>query len=154
MPSKSSPLPEGLSAHPEAKALQAFVERLMQERGDEVEFVVVFGSAAKGNWTQGSDVDVFVGLRVDDSLRLTDRIGLFARWVTGNLEVFPYARSQWERMFAQKHLLLLEALADGIVLVDRGAFRAMRAKFQEWLAKGHLRRLKSGWQILGDDEAR
>jgi hypothetical protein len=57
-------------------------------------------------------------------------------------------------MFAQKHLLLLEALADGIVLVDRGAFRAMRAKFQEWLAKGHLRRLKSGWQILGDDEAR
>jgi hypothetical protein len=57
-------------------------------------------------------------------------------------------------MFAQKHLLLLEALADGIVLVDRGAFRAMRAKFQEWLAKGHLRRLPSGWQILGDDEAR
>ena len=128
----------------------------MEERSGEVD-CGVFGSAAKGNWTQGSDVDALVGLRVDDGLRLTDRIGLFARWVTGNLEVFPYAHSQWERRFAPKHLLLLEALADGIILVDRGLSQRCGQSFKSGWRKGVFGGYRAGgkfWTMRrGDDDA-
>lgn len=32
----------------------------------------------------------------------------FENWVVGNIEVFVYARSVWELMFAKQHPLLLE----------------------------------------------
>ncbi len=148
MRSWSWSLPEALSAHPEFENLIAFMERLMGERGEEIAFVVVFGSAAKGNWTMHSDIDVFVGLNCDDGLRLIDRISRFAELAQGNLEVFPYARSQWRRMFETFNPLLLDVLDDGIVLVDNGEFAAMREIFRRWRNQGLILRTNSGWRIL------
>lgn len=144
-------LPEALSAHPEFENLVAFMERLMCERNEEIAFVVVFGSAAKGNWTVRSDIDVFVGLNHDDGLRLIDRIGQFAELAQGNLEIFPYARSQWQRMFETFNPLLLDALEDGIVLLDNGEFAAMREIFHRWRSQGLILRTNAGWRVLLDD---
>jgi len=147
MRSWSLNLPKRLSQHPEFDNLKAFVERLVRERGDEIAFVVVFGSAAKGNWTVQSDIDVFVGLNRDDGLRLVDRIGQFAELAQGNLEIFPYARSQWRRMFETFNPILLDALEDGIILVDDGEFAAMRETFRRWRAQGLVSRTEVGWRI-------
>ncbi|MCS7192933.1 MAG: nucleotidyltransferase domain-containing protein [Armatimonadetes bacterium] len=143
-------LPEELSQHPEFENLKVFLERLMKERGSEIAFVVIFGSAAKGKWTVHSDIDVFIGLNCDDGLRLIDRIGQFAELAQGNLEVFPYERSQWRRMFETFNPLLLDVLEDGIVLFDSGEFSAMRETFQRLLAQGSILRTDSGWRILAD----
>jgi predicted nucleotidyltransferase len=148
-----SNLPETLLAHPEAENLKKFVERVLSERGDEIAFIVVFGSAAKGNWTVRSDLDVFIGLSVDDGLRLIDRIGQFADLAEGNLEVFPYARSEWKRMFDSLHPLLLEVLEDGIVLFDKGDFAAMREIFRKWRSDGLVIRNQFGWRILLEQKA-
>ena len=153
MPNSLFNLPKTLSAHPEAENLKKFVERVLSERGDEIAFIVVFGSAAKGKWTVRSDLDVFIGLSVDDGLRLIDRIGQFADLAEGNLEVFPYARSEWKRMFDGLHPLLLEVLEDGIVLFDKGDFAAMRETFRKWRSDGLVIRNPFGWRILLERKA-
>lgn len=43
-----------------ADALQRFLDRLEDEAGDRIEQVVLYGSVARGEATEGSDVDVLV----------------------------------------------------------------------------------------------
>ncbi len=136
-----------LSDRPELDRLERFLDRLLETRAEDLEFVVLFGSMARGNWSIGSDYDVLVGLRVADGKRLTDRIGDFESLVDGNVQVFPYDRPAWERMFESFHTLLLEALDYGLILFDRGGFAGMRDVFHGWRADGVVTPLGSGWQI-------
>lgn len=131
---------------PEAAPLRRYVEQLVRGRAEALEFVVLFGSRARGDWTRGSDFDVLVGLRDDDGKRWVDRL---AEWESreGNVDVFPYARSEWERMFQERHLLLLDALEHGVVLWDRGSFRRMRATFRRWREEGRVVPWRAGWRI-------
>src|SRR5438105_4695193 len=78
---------------------------------------------ARGNWSRDSDYDVLVGLRRADEKWLIERIGEFEALVEGNIQVFPYDRPAWERMFESFYPLLLEALEHGMILFDRGASR-------------------------------
>ncbi len=135
------------SGPPDEERFRRTVERLLQERGEEIEFLVLFGSIARGDWSWRSDYDLLLGLREADGLRLIDRILRFAPLVEGNVDLFPYSRPEWERMFQTRHPLLLEALDHGIVLWDRGSFARMREIFQQWKARGEVERLPSGWRI-------
>ena len=136
-----------LSDRPHLDDLEGFLTRLLARRADEVEFVVLFGSMARGNWSWSSDYDVLVGLRAADGKRLTDRIGELESLVDGNIQVFPYDRPAWERMFEGFHPLLLEALDHGVILFDRGGFAAMRDVFGRWRADGVVTPLGTGWRI-------
>lgn len=126
--------------------LERFLKELLERWEEELEFVVLFGSMARGDWSVGSDYDLLIGLRSDDGKRFIDRLGDFSPR-EGNIEVFPYSRSEWRRMFAEYHPLLLEALAHGVVLWDRGAFAEMRKTFQEWLKTGKVSPWRQGWKI-------
>lgn len=119
----------------------------MEERGDEIEFIVLFGSRAKGEWSRGSDYDLLIGLRTNDGKRLSDRIYEFSLLCKGEIEPFPYSRSEWERMFDEFHTLLLEALEYGIIIFDRGAFAEMKRIFSEWREKGIVMPTGTGWRI-------
>lgn len=136
-----------LSDRPGIDKLERYLARLLAERADEIEFVVLFGSMAKGNWSYGSDYDVLVGLTGADGKRLIDRMAEFDGSMEANIEVFPYDRPACEHMFAGFNLLFLEALADGVVLFDRGAWSGMRERFLRWRADGTLTRLPMGWKI-------
>lgn len=122
------------------------MDHVLREREDELEFLVLFGSRARGDWTRDSDFDVLVGLRGDDGLRWVDRL---SEWEArdGRVDVFPYARSQWERMFQDRHLPLLDALEHGVVLWDRGSFERMRATFRQWREAGRVAPWRSDWRI-------
>lgn len=74
-------------------------------------------------------------------------MGEFDTIVEGNIEVFPYDRPAWERMFAGFNLLFLEAMADGVILFDRGSAARMRTQFEGWRTSGVLTRLPHGWKI-------
>ena len=118
----------------------------MEERRDEIEFIVLFGSRAKGEWSKGSDYDVLIGLRTDDEKRLTDRIYEFSL-LGKEIEPFPYSRSEWQRMFKEFHVLLLEALEHGITMFDRGSFAEMKKTFLEWRKAGIVTPTGLGWKI-------
>jgi predicted nucleotidyltransferase len=136
-----------LSDRPEVEKLERFLERLLEQRGEELEFVILFGSMARGDWSRGSDYDILIGLRGDDGKRLIDRMAEFSPLVEGNIEVFPYSRSEWRRMVEGFHPLLLEALEYGVVLWDRGAFAEMRGVFRQWRESGLVTPWGLGWKI-------
>ncbi len=117
---------------------------MVQRKGNQLAFIVLFGSRARGNWTMYSDYDILVGLNFDDGKRFIDRMLDFLP-VEGAIEVFPYSRSEWERMFRTWHPLLLEALEYGVVLWDRGDFQRMRERFRVWRQQGWLKPVENGW---------
>lgn len=136
-----------LSDRPEAEKFAAFLDALLAQRRAELEFIVLLGSMARGDWSRNSDYDVLIGLRGDDGKRLLDRMAEFALPCGVAIDVFPYSQSEWQRMFQTYHPLLLEGLEHGVVLWDRGAFAAMRATFQEWRQHGQVQPWRSGWKI-------
>jgi predicted nucleotidyltransferase len=138
---------KALSDRPEVEKLEEFLRRLLERQGEEPEFVVLFGSMARGHWSLGSDYDILIGVRDDDGKRLIDRMAEFSPLVEGNIEVFPYSRSEWRRMFEGFHSLLLEALEHGVVLWDRGAFAEMRGVFRGWRESGLVAPWGVGWKI-------
>lgn len=138
---------EKLSNRPRFEAFRRTIERIVAERGDEVAFLVLFGSMAKGTWLPCSDYDLLIGLKEDDGKRFIDRIGEFQRLLYTDADVFPYSRSEWQKMFADFHLLMLEALDSGIVLVDDGSFAQMRAQFEGLLREGVIQRRQRGWKL-------
>ncbi len=138
---------EGLSDRPDVKQVERFLEELLDRKGEELEFVVLFGSMARGDWSVGSDYDLFIGLTRDDGRRFIDRLEEFSAR-EGRIEVFPYARSEWQRMFEGFHPLLLDALEHGVVLWDRGAFAQMRERFRKWRQEGRVRPWRCGWKIV------
>jgi hypothetical protein len=132
----------------------AFVNAVLAQRSAALEFIVLFGSMARGDWSRGSDYDVLIGLCGDDNKRLLDRMAEFTPAARIALDVFPYSRSEWQRMFADRHLLLLEALAYGVVLWDQGAFATMRATFHQWRQQGQVQRWLCGWKIASHPSQR
>jgi predicted nucleotidyltransferase len=126
---------------------KAFVNAVLAQRSAALEFIVLFGSMARGDWSRGSDYDVLIGLCGDDNKRLLDRMAEFTPAVRIALDVFPYSRSEWQRMFADRHPLFLEALAYGVVLWDQGAFATMRAAFHQWRQQGQVQPWRCGWKI-------
>ncbi len=140
---------EKLSNRPRFEAFRRTVERIVAERGDEIAFLVLFGSMAKGTWLPYSDYDLLIGLQRDDGKRFIDHIGEFQRLLHTDVDVFPYSRCEWQKMFRDLHLLMLEALDSGIVLVDDGSFAQMRAQFEGWLREGVLQRRQRGWKRSG-----
>jgi predicted nucleotidyltransferase len=129
------------------KPIQKFLKRVMETRGNEIEFIVLFGSRAKGEWSKGSDYDLLIGLQIDDGKRLIDRIYEFSLLSNGEVQPFPYSRMEWERMFKELHLLLLEALNHGIILFDRGSFRKMKEIFLKMREEGIITPTETGWKI-------
>jgi hypothetical protein len=125
----------------------AFLDALLGQRCAELEFIVLFGSMARGDWSRGSDYDVLIGLCGEDGKRLLDRMAEFTLPVGIAIDVFPYSRSEWQRMFQEYHPLFLETLEYGMVLWDRGAFAEMRAIFHQWRQHGQVRPWRLGWKI-------
>ena len=140
-------MPSELSDRPELEKLERSLQRLLNERGEELAFVVLFGSMARGDWSLGSDYDLFIGLETEDELCFIDRIAEFEALVEPGVEVFPYSRSEWQRMFREFHPLLLEVLEHGVALWDQGAFAEMQQIFRRWRESGQVTPWRSGWKI-------
>jgi predicted nucleotidyltransferase len=137
---------ERLWDRPDIERLRRYVEAALDQRGEEVEFVVLFGSMARGNWSIGSDFDLLIGLRIDDGQRFLDRVYEYEQIAPGPIEPFVYSRSEWARMWQDLHLTFLEAADYGIPIFDRGAWAGIRDDFVRYLAARVIERRPGGWQ--------
>ncbi len=147
MPESSTISPDRPSVPPGHPPLDAYVHWVWGGHGDEIEFVILFGSRARGDALDDSNYDVLVGLRGEDGRRFVDRLGVFQDTETGKCDVFAYAPSELAEMERDDNLLLLEALADGRPLFDRGAWARMRERFQHRVTGRALVRTRLGWEI-------
>lgn len=136
-----------ISEQPGYSYLAQFVERVLREKGEEIEFIVLYGSRAKGNWKPHSDFDLLIGLRIDDGKDFLSRLEDYWRLREKLVEPFVYSRSELAQMFAQFHGTLLEALDHGVVLFDRGQWACFQRQFQQWKEQGTVERVAVGWRI-------
>ena len=138
---------ELLSNRPHVEKLWGFVDRVLKQKGDEIEFIVLYGSMANGNWSVGSDYDILIGLRIDDGKRFIDRLYDYSLLTSAPIDIFAYSQSELDLMFKDFHLTLLESLNHGVVLFDRGRWAKMREQFEEWKTSGVIEQMPLGWRI-------
>ena len=144
---RCSVLRELLSNRPHVEKLWEFVDRVLKQKGDEIEFIVLYGSMAKGNWSVGSDYDVLIGLCIDDGKRFIDRLYDYSLLTSAPIDIFAYSQSELDLMFKNLHLTLLESLNHGIVLFDRGRWAEMQKQFKEWKTSGVIEQIPVGWRV-------
>src|SRR5437016_2960619 len=58
--------------------LQGYLEWLDENYGDQVDFVILYGSRARGPGRRGSDFDLLIGLKGPSERRFLDRLYDFA----------------------------------------------------------------------------
>jgi hypothetical protein len=134
MPRRFSTLWSLLSDRPDIEQFRSYVEEILRRRGEEIEFVVLFGSMAKGNWSCGSD-----------RKRFMDRIFEYQQIAPTLIEPFVYSRREWTPMLRDLHLTFLEAADHSIPLFDRGGWAGIRQEFVRILAAGVVERRPGGW---------
>jgi predicted nucleotidyltransferase len=109
-----------------ADEARAAAVALLQELGERLWGVVLFGSAARGEATANSDLDLLV---VADGLpeRLTERLRLLRQSLPGHLRgrasVIARTRREFEEAFPS---LYLDIGLDGVVLWDRDGYTRQR----------------------------
>jgi len=166
--------PSRLKARPEAVLLvQVALSELARTFGARLVSVAVFGSLARREWGEASDVDLLV---VADSLpdRYTERLKSLRRVFDA---CSPVRASQWTRTGRDYHLLdlvvlsrgeldgsnqlfLLDLTKDAVVLYDKGDFLSKRlsALGAELEATGALRIStptgKTYWDLRGGTRGR
>jgi predicted nucleotidyltransferase len=98
------------------EALAKHVERLRQRRHD-IEEIVLFGSLVSGTPVPGSDVDLLIILSAS-ARPFVDRIPEFlpTAFPVG-MDVFPYTRSEVERLKDEPNSIVRAALRTGRKLV-------------------------------------
>ena len=78
--------------------------------------VVVFGSAARGDSDEWSDLDLLIVTRTDRPFfeRFKDFVGLYDVWP--RLDLLIYTPEEFERMVDEERPIVMQALAEGAVL--------------------------------------
>jgi predicted nucleotidyltransferase len=104
-------------------------ERLMQELGDGIESIILFGSVARKEAHEDSDIDILIVTR-DDDRRLQDRISKIRTRIDLDNNTLT-ALVQMSRNELERYVKLgspfIETIAEeGVILHDRGFFEEIR----------------------------
>ena len=85
----------------------------------EVERVVLFGSMARGDAVPGSDVDLLVVLSESRIPFLDRSVEYRPSGIPVGVDVFAYTEEEIEKMTRDGHMLLEQALSEGMTVYDR-----------------------------------
>jgi hypothetical protein len=124
------------------------VARFVAQLGREVRLrcVLLFGSYARGNFTESSDADVCVvadGLPQD----LFARRRLHGREVIPGVSAMGFTPEEFLELLRQGNFLVLDIMADGAVVFDDGFSAQARAEFTATVQRLGLVREVNGWRF-------
>jgi uncharacterized protein len=94
------------------KALEDLIQQWTQ-RHPELEQVILFGSFARGDYFPGSDVDMLLILEKSDQPFLSRMVKFLPAHFLIDIDIFPYARDEFERIIKEPHSLVGQALSEG-----------------------------------------
>jgi len=131
---------EKLKAEAE-EAVRLYVE---QAKPLQPRTIILFGSYARGNLTEGSDIDlcVIAGKMPEDEL---------ARRTLPDLPSVPkvraigFAPEEFLEYLKDLRFLAFDIVADGIVVYDDGLYQKIRETYHEMIRKHGISRLEHGW---------
>ena len=114
---------------------RAAVAVLARERA-EIERVVLFGSMARGDAVPGSDVDLLMVL-LESRFPFLDRsVEYKPKGIPVGVDVFAYTEDEIQKMTRDGHMLLQQALSEGMTVYDRRA-GAVDSQEGERVAEDH-----------------
>jgi len=132
---------------PYKEALEAYLRSLLDELSPRL--VVLFGSAARGDFGVGSDVDLLI-IAEDFPERFDDRLRLLFNLnpTTAPLEPIGYTPEEFEALLMRRHPTALYAMEEGIPLYDDGLYQKMKEVFERLKADLRLVKGEGGWYAM------
>ncbi len=137
-------MPDRALKVPYAQEIEAFAQAAVKNLG--ANSVVLYGSMARGDYNEASDIDIVViadALPRDFLKRLELLQGLNKS--RQPIEALGYTREEFAQMLERRHVTALYAVADGKVLYDDGLFAKMRRRFRQLSEEIGLERVENGW---------
>lgn len=101
---------------PPKELLDEVVKRIVEGYGP-VEKIILFGSAARGEQDEHSDLDLIIIKQTDE--RFIRRL-LAVPALPVEADVFVYTPEEFQRMLENENPFLMSALADAITLYPKG----------------------------------
>ena len=129
---------------PYKDALEAYLKSLFDKLSPS--FVVLYGSAARGDFGVGSDIDILV-VADDFPKKLDDRLQLLFNInpTTAPLEPIGYTPKEFEELLRKRHATALYAMEEGIPLYDDGTYLKMKKMYERLKADLKIVKGKAGW---------
>lgn len=110
--------------------VERFVERLLKEIGNRIEAIVLYGSVARNEAGQESDIDLLIiipeGEIRNQVLSVSYDVDLEFGTVTSHVYMTP---QEFKRYLSWGDPFLQDVLKDGIVFYDRGFYSKIRESF-------------------------
>jgi len=132
---------------PSRRPLESYVEKLSSsEKKDKVKCIVLHGSMARGDYSYSSDVDLLI-IVSEESKRIDERIYEYSEYSNGWVEPLVYTEEEIIKMFNDFNPLILNALKNGVALVDDGFWSELKKKFIEMENEKKLNRRGNSWII-------
>jgi predicted nucleotidyltransferase len=133
-----------LKSHPKLKNLKQFLIRFLEQYS--AEFIILFGSSAKGNFNYRSDIDL---LLVSNSLGddYFERLHKMQTITPGGIDFFIYTSKEFEKMIHDFQLMALEALASGIIIYDKGQGEKYKKYINNLIRENKIQKLEQGWKV-------
>ncbi len=111
------------------QAIQELRDRLVKELGDKINSLILYGSAARGEAGEESDIDILVITR-DDDRRVYDQISGIRTDVdlkNGTLtSLVAFSRAEVEKYLKLGSPFIEDVIEEGVILYDDGTFRGLR----------------------------
>lgn len=101
------------------KALERFVEDVKREYGDKIEKIILFGSYARGEAKEGSDIDVLVITKVEDFKLRREILGLAFDLLLETREYISakvISERDYERLVEMKTSFIRNVINEGVVV--------------------------------------
>lgn len=115
--------------------------------------VILFGSLAKGKYTQFSDADVMSVFPVLGDWK--ERFHQFYGYGQGIVEPVLYTEAEVKRMLAEGNPFLAEVIEDGLVLyATEGYDEWLRREVESMKKRFGFQRIPGGWRITAANPER
>jgi predicted nucleotidyltransferase len=135
---------EQFSSHPKIENLICFLDRFFKIY--DAEFIILFGSSAKGTYNYRSDLDLLI---ITNSLKgnFFERLSAMQEITPGAIDFFIYNLDEFEKMVEDFNLVALEALGTGILIYDMGRGQTFIAHIKNLIKNHTIKKLRCGWEI-------
>lgn len=127
-----------------AEGVEEFLRRVDEEYGLRV--AVVFGSHARGDATQLSDVDMILVCRELPSGWL-ERLKAIGQRAKFPIQALAYTAEELEEAVRRPCFVILDAILEGVPLVDDGTWEKVKQVYGEIKEKYSLRKEGRKWRF-------